>query len=111
MENSGAIYTPTGFKTRYEESYIPAKHLVDDSSSGHTFIKEDTTFLTKGLDEFYVPIDKCEGRHRFDPKFRWEEDEKKKLVRKVRGDAGSQICRIMLMLLLRSTCAFVLGCA
>jgi hypothetical protein len=90
MDKSGTISTSTGSKIDCEQQYIPTKHVVgDDSSSSRTSIKEYRTFLTEGLDDFHVPIDKYEGRHRYDPEFCWEEHEEKKLVRKVRGDAGS----------------------
>jgi hypothetical protein len=91
MDILGTLYTPTGSKIDCEEPYVPAKQQVvdDDSNSSRTSIKEYRTFLSEGLNDFYVPIDTYEGRHRYDPKFRWEEYEEKKLVRKVRGDAGS----------------------
>lgn len=36
-----------------------------------------------GLERYYQPIDKYEGRHRYDPKARWTEAEEKALIRKV----------------------------
>jgi hypothetical protein len=112
MDKPGTSYPPTGSKIDCEEPYIPAKHVVDDdSSSSRTSTKEHRTFLTEGLNDFYVPIDKYEGRHRYDLDFCWEEYEEKKLVRKVRGDFGSKIRRTVLILLLRSTSAFAPGSA
>ena len=35
-------------------------------------------------DTFYAPIEAYEGRHRYDPKFEWEPQEERRLVRKVR---------------------------
>lgn len=35
------------------------------------------------FEEFYKPIDSYEGAHRYDPKFEWEAQEEKKLVRKI----------------------------
>jgi HD superfamily phosphodiesterase len=90
MDKLGPLSTPAGFKMDCEDHYFPAKYVADDDSgSSRTSIKEHRTFLTEGLNEFYVPIDKYEGRHRYDPNFRWEEQEERKLVRKVRRDAGS----------------------
>ena len=90
MDNHRTLSFPTGTKIDCEESYDPAKHVVDDdSSSSRTSIKESGTFLTEGLNEFHVPIDKYEGRHRYDPEFRWDGSEEKKLIRKVSEDAGS----------------------
>jgi hypothetical protein len=58
-------------------------HVADDSSSTSSGISPQKTFLTAGLEDYYIPIDSYEGRHRYDPTFRWEEEEEKKLVRKV----------------------------
>jgi hypothetical protein len=33
--------------------------------------------------EFYEPIAKYEGRHRYDPKFTWADEEEKRLIRRV----------------------------
>ena len=41
------------------------------------------TFDDDGLEEYYVPIEKYEGRHRYDPKFEWDPKEEKRVVRKV----------------------------
>ena len=32
---------------------------------------------------FYAPIERYEGKHRYDPEFEWEPKEEKRLVRKV----------------------------
>lgn len=37
----------------------------------------------EGDKTFYMPIERYEGRHRYDPDFQWEPKEEKKLVRKV----------------------------
>jgi hypothetical protein len=55
----------------------------DDNSSTNSGFSEQKTFLTLGLEDYHVPIDTYEGRHRYDPTFRWQEEEEKKLVRKV----------------------------
>lgn len=90
MDKPGSFSTPTAAKMDSQEAYTPTKHTIDeDSSSSRASIKEYGTFLTEGLDGFHVPIDKYEGRHRYDARFRWEENEEKKLVRKVRRDAQS----------------------
>jgi len=46
-------------------------------------VREGTTFETSGLEPYYKPIDKYEGRHRYDPDFGWEPEEEKRVVRKV----------------------------
>ncbi len=45
--------------------------------------KHKATFEKDADESFYVPIDKYEGKHRYDPKFEWEPHEERKLVRKV----------------------------
>lgn len=46
--------------------------------------KGGTTFISGGLeDEYYKPIARYEGIHRYDPSFDWEPTEEKKVVRKV----------------------------
>jgi hypothetical protein len=57
--------------------------VLDERISTNSSISEQKTFLTAGLEDYYIPIDSYEGRHRFQPTFRWKEDEEKKLVRKV----------------------------
>ena len=52
-------------------------HVTDPS-------KHNVTFERFGDESYYTPIDSYEGKHRYDPKFEWEEHEEKKLVRKVR---------------------------
>ena len=61
----------------------PAEYVYDSSSTTSSTSDERKTFLTTGLEDCYVPIDSYEGRHRFDPAFTWQEEEEKKLVRKV----------------------------
>ena len=42
------------------------------------------TFAAGGLRaRLYAPIEKYEGRHRYDPDFEWEEEEERRVVRKV----------------------------
>ena len=37
----------------------------------------------EGDQAFYLPIERYEGKHRYDPMFQWEPKEERKLVRKV----------------------------
>ena len=113
MDKPATLYAPPVSKVDFEGPLTSAKHVVvdDDSNSSRTSIKENRTFLTEGLDDFYVPIDHYEGRHRYDSKFRWDKDEEKNLVRKVGGNAGSSIHQTVLMLLLRLTSVFAPGFA
>ena len=45
--------------------------------------RHNATFETFGDASYYTPIDNYEGPHRYDPKFEWEPQEERKLVRKV----------------------------
>lgn len=47
-----------------------------------------------GSAEFYEPIAKYEGRHRYDPKITWTEEEEKKLIRRVSGAMDSSRSRL-----------------
>ncbi|TID16966.1 MFS general substrate transporter [Venturia nashicola] len=49
-------------------------------------------FETAGLETHYEPIDSYEGKHRYDPEFRWTEDEEKKVVRKIDKRICSWVC-------------------
>lgn len=60
-------YTPPGSLEDYERSKVSGEaafHMIEDT-------------------RHYKPIDSYEGIHRWDPEFKWEEAEEKKLVRKV----------------------------
>ena len=41
------------------------------------------TFDNDSLESYYKPIEAFEGSHRFDPKFEWDKQEEKRIVRKV----------------------------
>ncbi len=42
-----------------------------------------SVFNDSGAAQFYQPIEKYEGRHRFDPKATWTDEEERKLIRTV----------------------------
>lgn len=44
---------------------------------------DGTVFSDSRGAELYEPIEKYEGRHRFDPRATWSEEEERKLVRRV----------------------------
>lgn len=48
-----------------------------------TVRENNTTFERFGKAPHHQPIERYEGRHRYDPQFEWEPKEEKKLVRKV----------------------------
>jgi hypothetical protein len=41
------------------------------------------TFETAGLENYYSPIESYEGKHRYDPEYKWTPEDEKKIVRKV----------------------------
>jgi hypothetical protein len=49
-----------------------------------TSLKAGQAFESTGLEEYYKPIASYEGIHRFDPDFKWEPEEERKIVRTVR---------------------------
>ena len=49
-------------------------------------------FIGGGSLEAYEPIPEYEGRHRYDPKAQWTEEEEKKLVRKLDYRICSWVC-------------------
>lgn len=49
---------------------------------------DDSVFNNAKAFDIYKPIDKYEGRHRFDPRATWSEAEEKKLVRRVSQPMG-----------------------
>lgn len=71
----------------------PSVHGDSDTlDSGSSSLAEDKTFLRIPGEETYVPIDKYEGRHRWDPDFQWEPEEEKRLVRKIDLRICSWVC-------------------
>ncbi|KAF3923188.1 hypothetical protein ABW20_dc0109463 [Dactylellina cionopaga] len=58
--------------------------VSDDSSDDGSVKGRGVTFANSGLDDdLYLPVEKYEGLHRYDPKFEWDPKEEKKLVRKI----------------------------
>jgi hypothetical protein len=107
------LYTdPMGPVHDFKGTSDTENNVVDERSSTNSGISEQKTFLTAGLEDYYVPIDSYEGRHRFDTKFQWTEDEEKKLVRKVIGSKPLICCLIMTdCCLTRSIYVYAHGCA
>jgi hypothetical protein len=60
-----------------------ATYTSSDSSSDQSLISDRKTFLTAGLRDAYIPIDKYEGKHRWDVNFQWTPEEEKAVVREV----------------------------
>ncbi|KAF2749163.1 MFS general substrate transporter [Sporormia fimetaria CBS 119925] len=55
--------------------------------------REGVTFSTSGVeDAHYKPIERYEGMHRYDPKFEWEPEEERKVVRKIDKRICTWVC-------------------
>jgi len=79
----------------------PEKHFHrrDDKITHHDLevIREakqasGEAFATGGATRYYEPIDSYEGKHRWDPKAEWTEEEEKKVVRKLDYKICSWVC-------------------
>ena len=44
---------------------------------------EGKVHADESFEKFYTPVEGYEGRHRYDPKFKWDAQDEKKVVRKV----------------------------
>ncbi|KIX93596.1 uncharacterized protein Z520_10774 [Fonsecaea multimorphosa CBS 102226] len=72
---------------------IPVTLAIEDGlGSSSVSIVDDKTFLRVHGEENYVPIEKWEGRHRFDPSFQWTPAEEKRIVRKIDLKICSWVC-------------------
>ena len=82
--------------TPFSHHNIPTSEASDelaessDNSKGdisNTRINEETSF-----EQYYVPIDTYEGKHRYDPKIQWSPQEERKLVRKLDYRICAWVC-------------------
>lgn len=76
-----------------DQSFIPSQQHKSEPSLASSQEDDElnydnnihgSVFSDSRAKEFYKPIEKYEGRHRFDMHATWSDDEEKKLVRKVR---------------------------
>lgn len=67
-----------------DTSSTDEKHSSPENTTT-TFIRAENaeTFAEGANEQFYRPIEKYEGAHRYDPSFQWSETEEKQLIRKV----------------------------
>lgn len=75
-----------------KETVRDAVPIEYGSSSESSSDAEDKTFIRVDGEDTYVPIDKYEGRHRWDPEFEWDPAEEKKLVRKIDWRICTWVC-------------------
>lgn len=72
----------------HDRSFVTSRLGKSDSSlssQGYTpdNNNDGSVFSDSRAAEFYEPIEKYEGRHRFDPRATWSDEEERKLIRKV----------------------------
>ncbi|KAF2205200.1 MFS general substrate transporter [Delitschia confertaspora ATCC 74209] len=63
-----------------------------EGSSTTSSTRDGVTFATSGFTSFYKPTESYEGYHRYDPKFDWEPEEERKIVRKIDKRICSWVC-------------------
>ena len=68
-------------KPEPKPSLSPSASLSGESSDRNNLTGNG--FAAGASAEYYEPIAEYEGRHRYDPSAQWDEQEEKKLVRKV----------------------------
>jgi hypothetical protein len=88
MSKESATAAPSiGVMPKVSKSDPDLNGSDSDSNNQGIRVRErgDLTFDTAGLDSHYQPIEKYEGLHRYDPKFDWEPEEERRVVRKVRS--------------------------
>lgn len=66
----------------------------DIEGSGENNIHR-SVFDDSGAAQFYQPVEKYEGRHRFDPTATWTPEEEQKLVRTVRISCNMSLIRVL----------------
>ncbi|MCJ1311352.1 hypothetical protein MMC25_005023 [Agyrium rufum] len=94
--NSGTVFKSQpwwkfgGQDRIFVSSSLEQSSLSSKSSLSETAKRDDgsnpnegTVFSDAKAAEFYEPIERYEGRHRFDPKATWSEEEERKLVRRI----------------------------
>ena len=80
--DSGAAFTNRNEPVSISETSSEILQLSEQPKSGAQDVK---TREEGDLQIYYAPINSYEGRHRYDPKAQWTEQEERKLVRKVRA--------------------------
>ena len=73
------IFVPSDQGT--SDSSLSSSQKHNEIGSGNN--SDGTVFSDPKAAEFYEPIEKYEGRHRFDPRATWSNEEERKLVRRV----------------------------
>ena len=73
------VFVPSGQGTS-DTSLSSFRKLKEIESGNNNY---DNVYSDPRAAEFYEPIEKYEGRHRFDPRASWSDEEERKLVRRV----------------------------
>ena len=74
----------------------PVANESTDSLDPHLYGNGEVLAFGGGA-ELYEPIAKYEGRHRYDPKITWTDQEEKKLIRQVSDMVDSSKSQLKLM--------------
>ena len=87
--DEGAAFSHANEPVLTSEASSDLAELGDDTkrASIHTGANEET-----GLQQYYIPIDTYEGRHRYDPTAQWSHQEEKKLIRKLDYKICAWVC-------------------
>jgi hypothetical protein len=72
--------------------------LRDDIETNGKETVLGSVFDDSGAAQFYQPIEKYEGKHRFDPNATWTPEEERKLVRTVRLPHHNGCMRIIILI-------------
>ena len=82
MERDGSVHE---MEALLPEDEIPRSPVEEDTEANGLLSDSRTSKAdaSDSLAEFYEPVESYEGRHRFDPQYKWTEHEEKVVVRKV----------------------------
>jgi hypothetical protein len=86
---SGEPVFGTAFEAKEAEAGNVATSVVSKTGTGSTESlrlgeSEGGVYAVGGALASYEPIERYEGKHRYDPKYEWTEGEEKRLIRRVR---------------------------
>lgn len=83
------LFSTLGKQRPNDASTFATDHFTHTDSSAEELAGKDVTGEVgsrddvNSLDQYYVPIDTYEGRHRYDPKAAWTLEEEKALIRRL----------------------------
>ena len=89
QRDEAAVFSNASKPLSTSENSSQLAELDDDTKRApdHATVHDEN-----GLEQYYVPIDTYEGRHRYDPRAQWSPQEEKKLVRKLDYKICAWVC-------------------